>query len=146
MGVLDGLANTAGNVAGGVGSTVGGAAGAVGGAIDSTPITPGPNAGGVGDYYLGKTDEWFAQTGPGNTVDTVKDIVGSGHEDDTIDVFGPALFGTEASVADVATTREGEDRSGDRSGRKWVLALVVVGVLVAAAPVLRLATEVLDDE
>ncbi|SFR37112.1 hypothetical protein SAMN04487947_0562 [Halogeometricum rufum] len=89
---------------------------------------------GVGDHLAGDVDE-AASRGP---VDTVIDVAWSGHDGDTIDVFGPTAWGTEGSVADVAVDEEGESHQGEMGTTLFLVGVVLLLVLWLLRPLLEL--------
>ncbi|WP_049907493.1 hypothetical protein [Haloferax elongans] len=82
--------------------------------------------------------------------DTMMDYDGTlNGREDSVDVFGPSLWGSEGSVVDVVVEREGETHGAAETKTK--LLLVVVGSLVVlylVAPLVQLGLTVVggDDE
>lgn len=72
-----------------------------------------------------------------STADTVFDTVWEGHDGDTVDVLGPAMFGTEGSVADVLVRRQGETQSLEETKTSALLVgIVALVVLYLLGPIL----------
>jgi hypothetical protein len=93
--------------------------------------------------------EDFVLTGASRTVyDTIAEYRGTwGGQEDTVDVVGPALFGTEASVADVLVDTEGETHGSAETWTKLLLGgAVLLVVLYLIRPLLSMAAAVLEEE
>lgn len=108
-----------------------------------------------GDYY-GAANE-FVTAEEDAPLDTHIDLVWEGHENDNIDLTGPALWGTDDSVANEATAAATNDDGEDPStswGKvlQWIVenpttiigALVALYVLPALASGLEVAANVTD--
>lgn len=83
-----------------------------------------------------------------STADTAFDVIWSGHDGDSVDVVGPAVFGEEGSVADVLTQVEGEETStAEMTTSLLLLGGVVLVVVWIVAPILGpLLEALLGDE
>ncbi|RYJ12744.1 hypothetical protein ELS19_01340 [Halogeometricum borinquense] len=79
-------------------------------------------------------------------IDTVIDTVWSGHEGDTIDLIGPAAWGQEGSVADVAVEEDGESHEGELGTTLFLVALVAIVGLWLLRPLLEIGAEVASGE
>jgi hypothetical protein len=112
-------------------------------ALRTNPFT-GPIAG-ISDAVAFSEDEEIDNPliDEDSTADAVFDTVWEGHGGDTVDVRGPALFGTEGSVADVVVQREGETRSAAETKTTLLIYAVIAGVaLFLLAPLIELVTEI----
>ncbi|MCT9095283.1 hypothetical protein [Haloarchaeobius sp. HME9146] len=151
-GMFDGIAGFADNLAGSTDEAVGRATDAamrgdwggvgdnlagdvddaVGRAIDAAQDGDWATA---GDNLGGGFDEWWATN---DITDGFTDTVWSGHDGDTIDLFGPTAWGEQGSVVDYATDTEGEQMTpterivqGGLDDYWWVLVAVVVLIMLA---------------
>lgn len=89
-------------------------------------------------------DSWVATGSLRTAIDTVVDYDGEwGGMEDTRDLIGPGLWGTEGSVWDVIERTPGEDTSGDRP--LWLWAALAAAALYLLAPLLTITAELLDD-
>lgn len=146
MGVVGDVAGLAGDVATGdfgVDDVLTGDADLSGPLEDSdTPVEAGGRyASGAVDYgesLLSGDREDFVLTGGLRTVyDTWADYDGSwGGQQDTVDVLGPGLWGSDGSVADVVVDRQGESHAGELSTKLLLVGGAVLTGLVLLAPYL----------
>lgn len=92
-------------------------------------------------------DDYVARGGLRDVIDAAYSYDGEwGGEEDSIDLAGPAAWGTEGSVGDAAVDREGEERSPEEAKTKLLIWAGLAGVgLYLLAPVLELVAAGVDD-
>lgn len=93
--------------------------------------------------------EDFVLTGASRDVyDVIAEYDGTwGGQEDSVDVLGPALFGTEGSVADVLVDREGETTSSEETWTKLLLAgFVALVVLYLIRPFLMAGAALVTED
>ncbi|ELZ94909.1 hypothetical protein C440_07532 [Haloferax mucosum ATCC BAA-1512] len=95
------------------------------------------------DGIAGSTDEWVSRN---PVTDGAIDLVWSGHDGDSIDVFGPGLWGSEGSVVDVVVDREGETHGGETTTKLMLFGAVALVVLYLVRPLLTVLAEVVGGE
>ena len=100
----------------------------------------------------GQADEYNNRYLQGDSVRTAYDMLFSyggtlNGEGDTADVFGPALWGDEGSVADTVVDVEGEEHgAGETKTTVLMYAVVAVVVLYLLAPLLELGAAVAGEK
>lgn len=88
------------------------------------------------EALLDATAGQYDEAVPDSFLDPAIDVVGQGHDGDTTDVLGPALFGTGGSVADVFVRRQGESNAGELGTSALLVGVVLLIVLYVVAPIL----------
>lgn len=95
----------------------------------------------------GDREDFVLTGGARDLYDVAFEYRGSwGGQEDSVDLFGPALFGTEGSVVDVLVDREGETTGSAETKTKLLLfGVVALVVLYLVRPILEVVAGVVTE-